>query len=128
MRNKRIIYFLLICLIIILGLLSRKISFIPLFIGDALYGIMIFFIMQFIFIDLDLKTLVFISLLICYMVEFSQLLQIEWLKNIRSTTLGRLILGQGFLWSDIVSYTVGITMTSMINKIVIMKSENSEVC
>jgi len=51
------------------------------------------------------------------MVEISQLYQVEWLNNIRSTTLGRLVLGQGFLWSDIISYTVGITIATFLKGI-----------
>ena len=114
MKSKRVKYFMLICIIIILGLVSRKISFVPLFVGDILWAIMILFIIQFLFIDIELKVLFLVSLMICYMVEISQLYQVDWLNNIRMTTPGRLVLGQGFLWSDIISYTVGITIVTFI--------------
>lgn len=116
MKNRRVRYFVLICVIILLGLISREISFIPLFVGDVLWAIMIFFLIQFIFIDINIKVLLLVSLMICYMVEISQLYQVEWLNNIRNTTLGRLVLGQGFLWSDIISYTVGITIVTFLNR------------
>ena len=31
-----------------------------------------------------------------------------WIDNLRQTTLGGLVLGFGFLWSDIFCYTIGI--------------------
>ena len=112
MKKARIVYFTIICCIILLGLISRRISFVPLFIGDMLWAIMMFFIIRFIFIDADIKIIVLISLMVCYTVEISQLYQEEWINNIRKTIPGRLILGQGFLWSDIVSYTVGIVFAT----------------
>ena len=113
MKNRREQYFMLICIIIILGLVSREISFVPLFVGDVLWAMMIFFIIQFLFINIDILVLFLASLMICYLVEISQLNQVEWLNNIRMTRLGRLVLGQGFLWSDIISYTVGITIATV---------------
>jgi len=47
------------------------------------------------------------------MIEMSQLYQAEWINNIRHTTLGGLILGQGFLWSDIVAYTAGVIIGAL---------------
>ncbi|PKM95638.1 MAG: DUF2809 domain-containing protein [Firmicutes bacterium HGW-Firmicutes-1] len=114
MRRIRIIYFIVICAIILVGLISRQISYVPLFIGDILWAIMMFFIIRFIFIKSKLKALFLISLMICYMVEISQLYQAEWFNAIRITMPGRLILGQGFLWSDIISYTIGISIAAFI--------------
>jgi Protein of unknown function (DUF2809) len=39
--------------------------------------------------------------------EVSQLWHTPWLDAIRHTTVGRLMLGLGFLWSDLVCYAVG---------------------
>ncbi len=38
----------------------------------------------------------------------SQLYHAEWIDSIRATTLGGLVLGYGFLWSDLVAYTIGV--------------------
>lgn len=113
MKKSRIMYFIVICTIIFLGLVSRMISFVPLYVGDILWAIMIFFILRFIYVKANIKTIFFTSLAICYMVEISQLYQSDWINNIRMTVIGRLILGQGFLWSDIVSYTLGITIAAL---------------
>lgn len=48
-----------------------------------------------------------VSLAFSYAVEISQLFSTPFLKLARSTLLGGLIFGYGFLWSDIVCYTVG---------------------
>jgi hypothetical protein len=47
------------------------------------------------------------SILFCYLIELTQLSQASWLNQIRSYKIGALVLGHGFLWSDIISYTLG---------------------
>ena len=112
--RARLIYFIVICSVIFLGLASRQIGGIPLFIGDILWAVMIFFITRFLFLHANIKTLVIMSLAICYLVEISQLYQAEWINVIRATLLGRLVLGQGFSWGDLISYSVGIAMAAWI--------------
>lgn len=41
-------------------------------------------------------------------VESSQLSRAPWLEAIRATPVGALVLGQGFLWSDILCYLTGV--------------------
>ena len=47
------------------------------------------------------------ALAISYLVELSQLWHPAFLEALRATRLGGLILGYGFLWSDLICYTVG---------------------
>ena len=49
-----------------------------------------------------------ISLALAFLVEISQLYHAPWIDSIRQTTLGGLVLGFGFLWTDFVCYSVGI--------------------
>ena len=58
-----------------------------------------------------------LSILICYSIEFLQLYQGEWMIELRKTLFGRYVLGQGFLWEDILAYTLGITVAFCIEKI-----------
>ncbi|HWZ02756.1 MAG TPA: DUF2809 domain-containing protein, partial [Mucilaginibacter sp.] len=97
MRNSRFKYLILIIITIILGLLSRHIVGIPLFIGDILWATMIYFGFRFLFIKKPIKFIVIASLLFCYAIEFSQLYQAPWINNIRHTVIGGLILGEVFL-------------------------------
>jgi len=109
-------YFFIICLVIILGLLSRKLDFIPLFVGDILYAVMIYYIVRFLFINFSQIKVATIAILICYTIEILQLYQASWIIEIRKNTFGHLIFGQGFLWSDILAYTLGIGISYILEK------------
>ena len=73
MVPSRIVYFLLIAGIIVLGLLSRHFTFVPLWVGDVLWATMIYFILRFFYINASVKKITMLSLLISYAIEFSQL-------------------------------------------------------
>lgn len=116
-RNFRIrlIYALLVLIVIALGLLSRKTAIIPPIAGDILYAIMMFLLIKFLFIRLRSGNVAIISLLICYSIELSQLYSAPWINELRNNRLGALILGHGFLWSDIAAYTIGTAICLLIN-------------
>lgn len=57
------------------------------------------------------------ALLICYTIEFSQLYQADWINKLRKTLFGRYVLGQGFLWGDILAYTFGAFTAFLIERI-----------
>ena len=118
MAKPRITYFILIITTIILGLLSRHIAGVPLFIGDVLWGLMVYFIVRFMFTRWTLKWVAIASLLFCYAIEFSQLYQAPWINNIRHTVLGGLILGETFLWGDMLSYTAGVCIGILIENLI----------
>lgn len=107
MNSKtRFTYFFIAITIVLLGIISRKINGVPTYIGDILYAVLIYFGMRFLFLTSLQKTLL-LSILFCFFIEFSQLIDWKWLTDIRNTTLGHYILGQGFLWSDLLCYTIG---------------------
>jgi ABC-type Fe3+-siderophore transport system permease subunit len=106
----------LVVITIIIGLLSRHFSFIPLFIGDILWALMVYFIVRFLFVRKPVKFIVTGSLLFCYLIEFSQLYKAPWINELRHTLFGRLVLGEGFLWSDLLCYTVGVVIGVWVNQ------------
>ena len=53
-----------------------------------------------------------LALLTAFTVEIAQLVRVDWLDTIRSTRLGALLLGRGFLWSDLVAYAVGTVLAT----------------
>lgn len=113
MKRNRIYYFVLIASTILLGLLSRQYSnylptYINLVLGDILWALMVYWIVGFLWLALRIEKLAILSLSICFLVEISQLCQVDWLNTIRANRLGGLILGKGFLWSDCVAYVFGI--------------------
>ncbi|ANE85948.1 DUF2809 domain-containing protein [Bacillus cereus] len=112
-KRNRVVYALFTIVVIILGLSSRKFAFalphlLNDYLGDALWALMIFTGFGFLFPKTETKKLAFISLMFCYGIEASQLYHAEWIDSIRGTTLGGLVLGYGFLWSDLVAYTIGV--------------------
>ena len=115
MKSNRLNYFIFIISVLILGILSRRISDIPLFIGDVLYAVLIYFGFRFILIDFKKATSHLLSLLFCFGIEILQLVQIDWLIAIRKTTLGHYILGEGFLWSDLLCYIIGTLLAFLID-------------
>ena len=116
MKKKRIQYFWITILILVLGILSRKTIIIPLFVGDILYAFLIYFGLRFLFPHFKIiKTTIF-ALLFCISIELFQLYKASWIITIRNTTLGHYILGQGFLWIDIISYTIAVIISSRIDK------------
>lgn len=110
-HRNRILYLILIVGTIGLGLLSRS-SWVPTYIyaylGDALYALMIFFMVGWVLNKTAIEQVALLGLIICFLIEFSQLCHWEWLDYLRQNKLGRLVLGRGFLWSDLLAYTWGI--------------------
>ncbi|HMS66246.1 MAG TPA: DUF2809 domain-containing protein [Ignavibacteria bacterium] len=122
-KRNRTVYFILIIITVILGLGTRKYSnnlnsFIAEYSGDTLWAMMLFFIFGFIFSKYSTLHIALLSLLFSWVIEFSQLYQANWINAIRSTKLGGLVLGYGFLFSDLVCYSAGIFIGVCLEKYV----------
>ena len=118
-KRNRAIYIILTVTVILSGLASRKYQeFLPSFLaeysGDTLWALMIFLISGFFFSYNSTLLNAAVALLFCFAVEFSQLYQAEWINMIRQTKIGGLILGYGFLWSDLLCYAAGISAGAII--------------
>lgn len=112
-KRNRFIYSLIIIVIIVFGIFSKKANnFIPAFfndyVGDSLWAAMIFFGFGFVFKTMKTNKVALGSILFCYIIEFSQLYHAVWIDNIRNTTLGRLVLGYTFSWNDLIAYVFGV--------------------
>lgn len=121
-RNMRIAYVITIIITIFLGLASRKWSlFLPLFVaqnaGDVLWAIMVYFGFRFLLVRKSTLVAILLSFLFSFSIEFSQLYQEDWINQIRTTMLGALILGKGFLTEDLIRYTAGIIFAAVLDKI-----------
>ena len=116
MSGSRVIYLVGIAITIILGLLSRQFTVIPLFIGDILWATMVYFIIRFLFIKGTIKQIAIYSLLFCYSIEFSQLYKAPWIDNLRHSLFGHLVLGDTFLWGDMLCYTVGVVLGILVDR------------
>ena len=105
---------LLAALIIPLGLATQPMkSHYPVLgdmLGDALWATMVFFIAGLIFPNFTVLKRAFIALAFAFCIEFSQLYHRPWIDEIRSTTLGAMILGFTFAWQDLFCYAAGIVL------------------
>ena len=109
-RKLRICYLSGTVVLIALGLLSRRVKFVPAACGDALWAMMVYCCFRIVLIRKPLVISAAAALIASFAVEFSQMLTPDWLVKIRSTFLGHMLLGQGFLWSDLLAYTIGISV------------------
>ena len=113
MKRKRIIYIGLAIIVMILGIASRRYgiylpNIISKYAGDTLWALMVYLGFGFLFNKSKIRNVALASMTVSYLIEISQLYQGEWINSIRDTTIGALILGHGFLISDLVCYTIGI--------------------
>lgn len=122
MLRNRIIYFFIILILIISGILSRQISspfsdWSGKYPGDVIWTMIVFFITGFILKNKSSFSIAVISLLVSFIIEFSQLYHALWIDKIRSFQLGGWILGIGFHWQDLICYLAGILLCVLIEKI-----------
>ena len=75
--------------------------------GDIIWSGMFVFFLRIFFTKPALWKLAVINYALGVVDEFSQLNQGPFMLYLRSFTLGRLMLGVGFLWSDILCYAIG---------------------
>ena len=109
-RKLRICYLSGTVVLIALGLLSRRVKFVPAACGDALWAMMVYCCFRIVLIRKPMIISAMAALITSFAIEFSQMLTPDWLVKIRSTFLGHMLLGQGFLWSDLLAYTIGISV------------------
>lgn len=112
--KKRLQYTSAVIALIVLGLLSRRINGIPDACGDALWAMMVFCCWRIVLVLRPLKTVAIVALITSYLIEFSQILSFDWLVSLRSTFIGHMVLGQGFLWTDLLAYTIGIIIIYLV--------------
>ena len=93
-----------------IGLYSRHVSWIPEETGDALWAMMVFCLWRIILVKKELPLIALVSLAHSFLVEFSQLIRWPWLVSFRNTFIGHMMLGQGFLWIDLLAYSIGVAI------------------
>lgn len=117
-RMAKYITAILICILI--GLSSRYTAFYPQVIqshlGDVIWASMIYFGLRLFVKKNHYLFSILLALLFCWLIEFSKLYQGDWLVEIRNTLLGGLILGKGFLWIDLLRYTVGVALAYLVDR------------
>ena len=100
-------------LVCALGLGSRRFGaylpgFVATYAGDVLWALAAFLGIGLVWSRASTGRVAAMALGVCLGVELSQLYHAAWIDSVRRTTVGGLVLGFGFLWSDLVCYAVGV--------------------
>ena len=116
-QRPRITYIALLVVTIAAGLASRDWdaalpAFISLYAGDTLWASMVVWLLAIVWPRASTARLASVALAIAVADELSQLYHAEWIDGIRATRLAALVLGQGFLWSDLVCYAAGVSLAA----------------
>jgi hypothetical protein len=118
MWKLRLIYLLLVPVVIWIAFATRSGDpWIPAFIvdygGDTLWAWMVFMLIRLAAPRWPIWKAAALALTLAYGCEFSQLYHAPWIDAIRAVRIGvvrigLIVLGNAFVWSDLVCYTVGI--------------------
>jgi hypothetical protein len=115
--RSRYAYAVLLAATVVAGLGSREFpELLPVFVaryaGDTLWATMVFWLLALAWPAAPTRAVAVAALAISVTVEVSQLYHAPWIDAIRSSRLGALVLGEGFLWSDLACYAAG-TLVAM---------------
>ena len=87
------------------------------YIGDVLVVILIYCFIKS-FISISINTNAIAVLLFSFFVETLQYFKIVHILHLQDNTLARIIIGTSFAWLDIASYTAGIILVWIVEKII----------
>lgn len=112
-NRNRLWYAVAILVVIAAGLASRRYpwlfpGFMSKYPGDALWALMVFLGWGIIFPGVSTRKIAVYALATSFVDECSQLYHAPWIDSIRSTFLGHIILGSGFMWFDFAAYAIGV--------------------
>lgn len=123
-RRKRIrlTYGLAAGLTILLGLFWRSglvamPGFVVKYGGDALWSLVVFFALGMVFTRATTLQVALTAVAFSWAIEFLQLYHAPWIDSIRSTVLGRLVLGSTFNSPDLVAYVIGVVLGSIADRV-----------
>lgn len=122
MKRNRLLYGAATGLVVALGLASRHYAsalpaFLARYAGDTLWAMMVFGVIGVLAPAWSSFRVATVTLILSYAVEASQLHQAQWINAVRDTRAGGLVLGYGFLWSDIVCYTAGVSLCVALERV-----------
>lgn len=100
-------------LVVVAGLASRKWKsvlpgFLATYLPDCLWGAMVYLLLASILPRAKSINVAVCAAIVALCIELSQLYHAPWIDGLRRTTAGGLVLGFGFLWSDLACYAAGI--------------------
>jgi hypothetical protein len=119
--RSRLKLLIVLCIVVAAGLFSRSVhanilpQFVQSYAGDTLWAVALYLVLALKSPVARAGELMLVSLIIAFGIEFSQLYQADWINTIRNTAPFGYILGFGFIWSDLLCYTAGISAAFLID-------------
>lgn len=126
LRRPRALYAALVGATVLAGLASRRYaSALPaavgLYAGDALWAAMVYLLLATVWVAAPVRRLAAAALAFAFAIETSQLYHAPWIDALRATRPGALVLGFGFLWSDLVCYAVGVAFAAALDAAILRR-------
>ena len=129
--RRRLLYLLGALAVMAIGLASRRFdthlpAFVAQYVGDTLWALMVFLGVSVVAPRARVAQRVGIAIALALAVEISQLYHAPWIDTLRSTTLGGLVLGFEFLWTDLVCYAAGVSFGAAMEYLVCAKADGGD--
>jgi hypothetical protein len=118
-RRSPLLGIALIALAACLGIGSRRFAshlpgFVATYAGDTLWALTAFLGIGLLLPMASTGRVAMLAMAFSVAIEVSQLYHAPWIDSVRRTTLGGLILGFDFVWSDLACYVVGVGLGVLI--------------
>ena len=122
-RRRPSLWIALIVVVVALGLGSRRFAthlpwFLAAYAGDTLWALAAFLGFGVLLPRASTWAVASLTMASSVLVEVGQLYHAPWIDSIRRTTLGGLVLGFDFVWSDLACYAAGVGLGLLIERIV----------
>jgi hypothetical protein len=119
--RSRLAFLLLATGTVAMGLATRRFrralpAVVGLYGGDVLWAAMVYLLAAAIWPWASMRRLALGAAAFALVIEVGQLYHAPWIDAVRGTRLGGLVLGFGFLWSDLACYAVGIALAVLIDR------------
>ncbi|MFH1297195.1 MAG: DUF2809 domain-containing protein [Bacteroidota bacterium] len=113
-------YLILIILASALGILSREYSsilpgFLARYTGDTMWAFALYFVIALFSLKRSFGFKFYLTFLLAVLDEISQLYHAPWIDELRNTTVGALVLGNTFVWSDLICYLAGAVLAVVVD-------------
>jgi len=101
--------------VVALGLLTRSAlvprdSLVGMYGGDTLWATLVYLLGRWLWPRAPVARAATGAAALAAAVELSQLYHAPWIDTVRQTAPGHLVLGQGFVWSDLACYAAGVAL------------------
>ncbi len=118
-RRRPLVWLALIVLDLAVGLGSRRFGphlpwFVATYAGDTLWALAAFLGIGLLLPSASTWRVALLAMSFSVLVEVGQLYHAPWIDTIRRTSLGGLVLGYDFVWSDLACYSVGVGLGILI--------------